>query len=69
MDPLAFGSPTTLTLWPSPPPVRSVPCTVLKLIEAGVPVTHCAIPASVQSSKTHLTTLLPWAKRLAFGRS
>src|SRR5689334_8883887 len=58
VEPVAFGSPTILMRWPSPPPGRSVPCTVLKPTEAGVPLTHCAMPDRFQSSNTHFTTLL-----------
>ena len=34
---------------------------------AGVPLTHCAIPASVQSSNTHFTILLLFTNRLNRG--
>src|SRR5947209_11959574 len=56
VEPCALGLPTTNTRCPSPPPVRSVPCTVEKLMVAGVPLTNWLIPERLQPSPNVRTT-------------
>src|SRR5438445_3127746 len=58
--------PTTLTRWPSPPPVRSTLSVVVKVTACGIPLTSWVTPESCQSSAMNRTTGLG-RSLLAFG--
>src|SRR5215472_9731539 len=48
--------PRITTRWPSPPPVRSAPETVVKLMPAGAPLANVPIADNSQPSNTPFTT-------------